>query len=93
LDHGILLQSNRKWKKALKEHEAVERLLNGTPDPGIRGFNAFKAATAATELGQDDVAVEWLQQALELEPSLREQIRGEPTLRRLRSHPDAANFS
>ncbi|MHB8633502.1 MAG: tetratricopeptide repeat protein [Thermoplasmatota archaeon] len=87
-EHAILLRQTGFPRRALKEHVRAAELLAQLGDPGCRAMNAYGASLCAARLGQDENAVEWLQEAVEQDPALMNDARAEPALRPLRGHPD-----
>lgn len=87
-EHAILLRQAGLATRALRAHEATRELLIRQPDPGCGPLNDFNAAIAAAALGRDDEAIQWLQNAVEKDPSLASEATQSPGLWKLRNHPD-----
>lgn len=87
-EHAILLRQAGRLAAALEEHRRAHELLASGPDGGYLALNAFQAALAGAEAGEDAEALRWLQAAIESDRGLVAEAQAHPTLRRLRSHPD-----
>jgi len=86
-EHGILLRQAGKPRAALLEHERAEDLAR-EQDTTASGWNAFQASLACAEQGDDQEALRWLQTALERDPGLVAETKGQSRFRRLWGHPD-----